>query len=83
MNLSIPAAGLQTASAAFEAAASGIAQAFQGSGDPTSAGSTLGDSVDLSTQVASLIKSNLDFLANVKVEIIENATNKSTFSLIA
>ena len=82
MNFSIPAAGMQSASAAFEAAANGITQAFQSAGNPLTAGSTMGDSVSLSTQMASLIKSNLDFTANVQMEIVDNEMSKSTLSLV-
>jgi hypothetical protein len=83
MDMSIPAAGLQSASAALEAAANGLNQVFQNGFNPLTAGSTMGDSVDLSTQVVSLMKSNLDFEANVKLELIDNQINQSTFSLIA
>ena len=82
MNFSVPAAGLQSASAAFETAANGISQALQNSGNPIRAGSTMGDSVDLSTAVASLAKSNLDFAANVKMELVENKMQQSTFSIL-
>lgn len=82
MGFSIPAAGMQSASAAFEAAADGINRAFAGSTNPLTKGSTLGDSVSLSTQVASLAKSSLDFQANVKMELIDNEMSKSTFSLV-
>jgi hypothetical protein len=82
MDLSISAAGIQNASAAFEAAASGITQAFQSAGNPLTEGSTMSDSVDLSTAMASLLKSNLDFMANIKMEIVESQMNQSTFSLI-
>jgi len=82
MNFSIAATGMQNASAAFEAAANGINQAFQGVSNPLTSGSTMGDSVSLSTQVASLAKSNLDFNANVKMELIDNEMSKSTFSIL-
>ena len=82
MNFSIPAAGMQSASAAFEAAANGINQAFAGGSNPLTNGSTLGDSVSLSTQVASLAKSSLDFQANVKMEIVDNEMSQSTFSMV-
>jgi hypothetical protein len=83
MNFSIPAAGLQSATAAFESAANGITQAFQSAGNPLTEGSTLGDSVDLSTQMASLLKSNLDFQANIKTELVDKELTQSTFSLLA
>jgi hypothetical protein len=82
MNFSIPAAGMQSASAAFEAAANGINQAVIGASNPLTKGSIMGDSVSLSTQVASLAKSTLDFQANVKMELIENEMSKSTFSIV-
>ena len=82
MDFSIPAAGMQSASAAFEAAANGINQAFTGASNPLTKGSTLGDSVSLSTQVASLAKSSLDFQANVKMEIVDNEMSQSTFSMV-
>jgi hypothetical protein len=82
MDLSIPTGGMQSASAAFEAAANGLNQAFRSDSNPQTAGSTLSDSVDLSTQVASLAKSNLDFSANVKMEMVDNAMSQSTFSLV-
>ncbi len=82
MNFSIPAAGMQSASAAFETAANGINQAFEGVGNPLTAGSTMGDSVSLSTQMASLMKSNLDFQANVKMELVDNEMSKSTLSMV-
>ena len=81
MDLSIPAAGMQSASAAFETAANSLTQVFQNPTNPLPAGSTVGDSVELSTSVASLLKSNLDFTANVKMEIVENQMQQSTFSV--
>ncbi len=83
MNFSIAAAGMQTASAAFESAANGINQAFQSATNPLTAGSTMADSVDLSTQMASLLKSNLDFTANVKMELVDSEMSQSTFSMVA
>jgi hypothetical protein len=83
MNFAIPAAGMQSASAAFESAANGLNQAFQNAGNPLTSGSTIGDSVDLSAQMVSLLKSNLDFTANVKVEMVDNQMTQSTFSMIA
>jgi hypothetical protein len=83
MNFSIPAAGIQSAGAAFETAANGLAQAFTNPYNPLTAGSTIGDSVDLSGQVAALAKSSLDFAANVKMEIVENEMRQSTFSMLA
>ena len=82
MNFSITAAGMQSASAAFESAASGNSQAFQSASNPVTSGSTMGDSVSLSTQMASLMKSNLDFTANVKMELVDNAMSKSTLSMV-
>lgn len=82
MDFSIPAAGMQNASAAFEAAANGLNQVFQNATNPLTAGSTMGDSVDLSTAMAALLKSNLDFTANVKMELIDSQMAQSTFSLV-
>ena len=73
---------MQSASAAFEAAANGINQAFAGASNPVTNGSTLGDSVSLSTQVASLAKSSLDFQASVKMEIVDSEMSQSTFSMV-
>jgi flagellar basal body rod protein FlgC len=83
MNLSIPAAGMQAASQAFEAAATNISRAFSSAmSNPLSAGSTTADYVDISASIVALLKSNLDFDANVKVEIVENEMNQSTFSIM-
>lgn len=82
MDFSIPAAGMQNASAAFEAAANGLNQVFQNASNPLTRGSTMGDSVDLSTTMAALLKSNLDFTANVNMELIDNQMTQSTFSLV-
>jgi len=82
MDLSIPAAGMQSASAAFETAANSLTQVFQNSTNPLTAGSTMGDSVDLSTAMAGLLKSNLDFTANTKLEMVENQMQRSTFSVL-
>jgi len=82
MNSSIAAGGIQSASDAFESAANGMNQAFQSATNPLTAGSTLPDSVSLSTQVASLAKSSLDFQANVKMEIVDNEMSQSTFSIV-
>lgn len=79
MDLSIPAAGMQSAGAAFDSIASSITKAFD---KPQTTGASAGDSVDLSTQVASLLKSSEDFAANVQVAIVENAVNKSSFSVL-
>jgi hypothetical protein len=83
MDLSIPAAGMSSASAAFDFAASAITQAFNNTGNSSSSSSATGDSVDLSTAVAGLLKSKLDFMANVNLEIVENHMNQSTFSVLA
>jgi hypothetical protein len=80
LNFSIPLAGIQNASASFDAAASAITRAFNQTGSSRAA---VGDSADLSTQVAALLKSKLDFMASVNVALVENETNKSTFSLLA
>jgi hypothetical protein len=82
MNFSIPAAGMQSASAAFESAANQLNQVFQNGPNPLTSGSTMGDSVDLSTAMASLAKSNLDFQANVQMELIDKAMSQSTFSVL-
>jgi hypothetical protein len=82
MNFSIPAAGMQAASAAFESAANGLNQVFQKGLNPLTQGSTMGDSVDLSSAVTGLMKSNLDFTANVKMELIDSQMSQSTFSLL-
>jgi hypothetical protein len=42
----------------------------------------MGDSVDLSSAVTGLMKSNLDFTANVKMELIDSQMSQSTFSLL-
>jgi hypothetical protein len=80
LNFSIPLAGIQNASASFDAAVSAITRAFNQTGSSNAA---VGDSADLSTQVAALLKSKLDFMASVNVALVENETNKSTFSLLA
>ena len=77
MNFSIPLAGIQNAGASFDTAASAITRAFN------QTGAAAGDTADLSTQVAALLKSKLDFMASVNVALVENETNKSTFSLLA
>jgi hypothetical protein len=82
MNFSIAAAGMQNASAAFESAANGLNQAFQSASNPLTAGSTMADSVSLSTTMASLLKSNLDFTANVKMELVDNEMSQSTMSIV-
>jgi hypothetical protein len=79
LNFSIPLTGIENASASFDAAASAISRAF----NQTGATATGGDTADLSTQVAALLKSKLDFMASVNVALVENETNKSTFSLLA
>ena len=83
MDLSIPLAGGQTADAAFDSAAQAITQAFNG-GQPTQLGnaSNQGDTVELSTAVAGLLKSKLDFIANEKVAIVENSTTRSALSVL-
>jgi hypothetical protein len=82
MNFSIPAGGMQNATAAFESAANGLTQAFQSANNPLTEGSTMGDSVSISTQMASLMKSNLDFTANVQMEMIESNMSQSTLSVV-
>ncbi len=73
---------MQNASAAFESAANGLNQAFQSASNPLTAGSTMADSVSLSTTMASLLKSNLDFTANVKMELVDNEMSQSTMSIV-
>lgn len=83
MDLSIPLSGLQTAAATFDSAANSIIKAFSG-GQPRQLGDApnQGDSVELSTAVAGLLKSKLDFLANEQVALVENSTMKSTLSVL-
>jgi hypothetical protein len=82
MNFSIAAAGMQSASAAFETAANGLNQVFQNGFNPMTAGSTMGDSVSLSSAMAGLMKSNLDFTANVKMEMVDNEMSQSSLSVL-
>jgi hypothetical protein len=82
MNFSIPAAGMQAASAALESAANGLNHVFQNASNPLTSGSTMGDSVDLSTAMLGMLKSNLDFTANVKTAVVENSMAQSTFSIL-
>lgn len=83
MDFSISATGIQSASSAFESAANGIPKALSNAtNDILSAGSTISDSVDLSTAVASLAKKNLDFSAKVTLALVDNASKQSTFSIL-
>jgi hypothetical protein len=83
MDLSVPAAGMQTASAAFDSAAQSIAQAFNG-GRPTQLGNAAnqGDSADLSMAVAGLLKSKLDFMANVQLAVVEDSLTTNSLSVL-
>jgi hypothetical protein len=79
MNISLPSAGIQAASAAFEIAANNIPAALSNANsDIYSAGSTLGDSVSLSTAVASLAKKNLDTTASLTASLVDSAVSSST-----
>ena len=69
MNFSIPAAGMQAASAALETAANGLNQVFQNASNPLTSGSTMGDSVDLSTAMLGMLNS---CSPNVTVVNIDN-----------
>jgi hypothetical protein len=80
MNFSVPAAGIQNASASFNSAAIAISQAFAGAGGASPSAS--GDSVDLSSAVAALLFSKLNFEANVSLEVVQNSINQSTFSIV-
>jgi hypothetical protein len=83
MDLSTPLAGLRNADASFETSAAAIVQAFNGAtvgGSSAAAGQS--DRVDLSTDVVGLLKSHLDFEANLRVADVENGLNKSTFSVL-
>jgi hypothetical protein len=87
MNFSLPSASIQAASAAFENAANNIPTALSNANsDIYSAGSTLSDSVSLSTAVASLLKKNLDSTANLTESLVNNAasasTSQSSFSVL-
>lgn len=82
MDFSIAAAGMQSASAAFENAANGLTRAFQSANNPLTEGSTMGDSVSLSTAMVGLMKSNLDFTANVKMELVDSEMSQSTMSIL-
>jgi hypothetical protein len=83
MDFSIPVAGRQTADAAFDSVANAVTQAFNG-GQPTKLGdaSNQGDSADLSSAVAALLKSKVDFIANEKLAIVEDSLTKSTLSVL-
>jgi hypothetical protein len=74
---------MQTADAAFDAAASALTRAFSG-GQPAQLGDAQnqGDTVELSTAVAGLLKSKVDFLANEKAALVEDAVTKSTISVL-
>jgi hypothetical protein len=82
VNFSIAAQGMQNADAAFETAANRLTKAFQSANNPLTEGSTIGDSVSLSTAMAGLAKSNLDFTANVKMELVDSEMSKSTLSVV-
>jgi len=87
MNLSLPSASIQAASAAFESAANNIPTALSNAtNDPYSAGSTLSDSVSLSTAVASLAKKNLDTTASLTASLVDDAaglsSGQSSFSVV-
>ena len=73
---------MQAASAALETAANGLNQVFQNASNPLTSGSTMGDSVDLSTAMLGMLKSNLNFTANVKMAVVENSMARSTFSIL-
>lgn len=82
MYLSTPLAGLRSADASFNTSAAAIVQAFNGATVGGSGAAGQSDRVDLSTDVAGLLKSHLDFEANVQVADVENSLNKSTFSVL-
>ncbi|HEY3940832.1 MAG TPA: hypothetical protein VGL97_25620 [Bryobacteraceae bacterium] len=83
MDLSTPLAGLRNADTSFESSAAAIVQAFNGTTvGGSSAASGQSDRVDLSTDVAGLLKSHLDFEANAKVANLEDGLTKSTFSIL-
>ena len=83
MELSTPASGMQTVDAAFDSAARSITQAFN-SGQPIQLGDApnQGDSLELSTVVAGLSMSKLDFLANEKVILAEDNLTKNAISVV-
>lgn len=83
MDLSIPLAGMQSAGVAFDSAAQSITRASNG-GQPTQLGNAAsqGDSADLSTAVAGLLKSKLDFIANEKVALVEDNLTKGSISVL-
>jgi len=87
MNISLPSAGIEAASAAFESAANNIPTALSNANNVIySAGSTLSDSVSLSTAVASLAKKNLDATASLTTSLVDNAVSassgQSSFSVV-
>lgn len=84
MDLSIALSGIQSADASFDSAARALVQAVNGtpSTSASPAPARQGDSADLSTDVVSLLHSQLSFSANIATEIGESSLNQSTFSIL-
>lgn len=72
IDLQIPLAGMNSASASLDRAASRIAEAS----------SPAGDSVDLSAEMIALIEARTGFEANVSVAKAEDQVNRSLLNLL-
>jgi hypothetical protein len=86
MDFSIALAGIQSASAHFDAAATALVQTansgYAPPGSTAAAPTTItGDSADLSTAVVSLLNAQRSFSANIATAIVEDNLNQSTFSI--
>jgi flagellar basal body rod protein FlgC len=83
MDFSIPAAGMQAESTAFDAAASGIARSsLPPSDNRTGSGQSAPDNLDLTTSAIALLQAKFGFEADVKTAEVENEMTKSTLSIV-
>ena len=77
MNISNALAGLENASASFDSASASLLQSLT----PATAGAAQ-DSLQLSEAMVGLLKSQINFSANIATEIVENSLNRTALSVV-
>jgi hypothetical protein len=83
MDFSIPIAGMQAESKAFDTAASGIArEVLPASNNPAGSGQRMSDRLDLSSSAVALLQAKFGFESDVRTAEIENELYKSTLSIV-
>lgn len=83
MDFSIPAAGMEAESTAFDRAASRIVRSvLPSSYNPSGNSQSVSDSLDLTTSALTLLEAKLGFESDAKTAEVENEMTKSTLRML-